>query len=137
MDKIEELIDSYANDAEIALFRFDMIGKMLNSDLIKERILLLGKSELYIYGGGILGIQLYRAVCDFVKVPAVIDKNGKLLLNIPDIPVIDPSEFQKQYHGQKIIITPIIYYEEIRKNLLKFVLKENIVFLGEFLGGIL
>lgn len=133
----EELIDAYAYDAEIESCKFNMMGKMLDLNYIKDRIALLEDSELYIYGGGYLGIQLYRAASLFVKVPSVVDKRGKLQLNLPEIPVINIPEFKKTYRNQNVIITPFAYYHEIRKDLLFFVPENKLLFLGEFLGGIL
>lgn len=133
----EDLIDAYAYDAEIASCKFNMMGKMLDLNYIKDRIALLGSQELYIYGGGYLGIQLYYAVINFVQNLAVIDKSGRLQLDLPDIPVLNISDFKKKYKNQNVIITPFAYYHEIRKDLLSFVPESKLLFLGEFLGGIL
>lgn len=133
----EELIDAYAENMELSFCKFELMGKMLNVNLIKERIKKLSVSELYIYGGGYLGIQCYLSIFHLIKVLALIDRTGKLIIERNDIPVISFQKFQEVYNGQKIIITPIISYQEIKENLLVFVPENNILFLGEFLGGIL
>ena len=93
--------------------------------------------DVYIYGGRYLGIQLYNAINLFVNISGVVDKSGKLLLEISDIPIIDLNEFRSQYRQQRVIITPIKHYKSIYKELSEFVPKDKILYLGEFLGGIL
>ena len=133
----EQIRDAYAKELEIMACSYDMMGKMLDARHIQKRIRLLGVDELYIYGGGYLGIQFYKAVYDMVQIPAIIDKSGGLLLDLPDIPVIDFEEFKKKYNGQKVIITPVKFYREIYGDLSSFVPLEQLVFLGELMGGIL
>lgn len=131
----EELIDAYAKETEIAVCKFNMMGRLLDSNYVKTRVELLKSSELYIYGGGYLGIQLYRSINNLVRIPSIIDQGKKLSVDIGDIPVIDVPELERVYKGQKIIVTPIAFFQEIRKELLPFVAEKEIVFLGEFLGG--
>lgn len=133
----DELLDAYAEDLSIAECSYEMMGQLLDQDYLKERLKSLDTNELYIYGGGYLGIQFYRACEKLVKILSIVDKQGGLRLNIADIPVIDLEGLKKSYKGENIIITPIRYYREIQQNLLSFVPKTKILFLGEFLGGIL
>lgn len=133
----EELLDTYAEELSIAASSYEMMGQLLDIEFIKKRIKLLGVSELYVYGGGYLGIQLYRTVSKIISIPAVIDIKGKLSINIPDIPVVDVVEFKRIYKGQKVIIASINFYNEIKKDISAFVPESQIIFLGEFLGGIL
>lgn len=137
MNVLENLIDIYARDVEIANCKLDMMGKMLDTNYLKKRIGCLKVSELFIYGGGYLGIQFYRNICNAVNVLSVIDKSGRLVLDLDDIPVINISQLKKMYNGQKVIITPIMYYQEIKKELVSFIPEESILFLGEFLGGVI
>lgn len=132
----EELIDAYAYEMSIAAASFELMGRLLDCDSVKSRIELLGVSEIFVYGGGYLGIQFYQAVSKFVNIPGVIDKKGKLQINIPDIPVIDIPIFKKVYKGQKVIVASIRFYREIRNELIGLVPETQILFLGEFLGGI-
>lgn len=133
----EKILDAYARELEIATYSYDMMGKMLDKEFVKSRIDLLGVTEFYIYGGGYLGIQLYQAVENMAGVPAIVDKSGGLLLNIPGIPVLNVERLKQVYKGQKVIITPVKFYREIYGELSSFVLTDQIIFLGELMGGIL
>lgn len=133
----EELIDAYVMNMEVLSHKYELMGKMLDINIIKKRIECLNVSEVYIYGGGYLGIQCYLALVQYLKIPALVDKKGKSIIERKDIPVINIQQFQEIYHGQNIIITPVMYYHEILKELISFVPEKKIWFLGEFLGGIL
>lgn len=135
MNISEELLDAYVVNMELSFCRFELMGKMLDINFINRKIKQLNIPELYIYGGGYLGIQCYLSISHLIRVPALIDKSGKLIIERRDIPVITFQKFQEVYNNQKIIITPIVFYSEIRDNLLSFVPEKNILFLGEFLGG--
>ncbi len=132
----DELLDAYANEMSIAASSFELMGKLLNINYVKRRIELLGLSDFFIYGGGYLGIQFYHTASKFVKILSVIDKKGKLAIDIPFIRVIDAVEFKEIYSGQKVIIASIKFYREIRNELSEFVPQSEIMYLGEFLGGI-
>lgn len=132
-----ELLDTYAEELAIAECSYEIMGKLLDRDYLKKRLDSLNTPELYIYGGGYLGIQLYRACEKLIKVLSIVDKGGSLRLNIPDILVIDLERLKEAYKDEYMIITPVRYYQEIQQDLLSFVPKNNLLFLGEFLGGIL
>ena len=105
---------------------------------MKQRIELAKMENVYIYGGGYLGIQLYYAMKDMTNVEAIVDKSGGICIEDGDIPVISFEQMQSSYNGEKIIITPIRYYSEIKKELMQFSVEEkNILYLGEFLEGVL
>lgn len=133
----EELLDAYAEELAIAECNFELMGKLLNHDCLKKRLDSLNAHELYVYGGGYLGIQFYRTCEKLIKILAIVDKQGCLRFNIEDIPVIDLEKLKGLYKDETIIITPIRYYREIKNDLLLFVPENKIFFLGEFLGGIL
>ena len=133
----EELVDSYGNELDIMKLSYNLMGMLLNTESVHKRINLLGDTELFIYGTDYLGIQLYRSVRDFIKVMAVVSKDGNISLPVLDIPVIDLRQFAEQYHGQKVIITPVKYYQEIRCDLGAFVPDNKMLYLGEFLEGFL
>lgn len=137
MNTLENLVDYYAIDAEIMTCKFEMMGKMLDAELMRECILTLDTPELYIYGGGYLGIQLYKAICDIIKILAVVDRKGHLQVNHTNIPVINFGQLKKVYKDEPIIIASVQYYQEIRNSLCMFVPEYKIFYLGEFLGGIL
>lgn len=137
MEELEYLLNEYAYESEIFSASYELMGQMLDRKLVKKRIEMLKLSDIYIYGGGYLGIQLYNAINKLVNVLSVVDKNGKLLLEISDISVIDLDEFRSMYRQQSVIITPIKHYKLIYLELSKFVPKDKMIYLGEFLGGIL
>ena len=133
----EELIDSYGNELDIFKLSYNLMGMLLDTASVHKRINSLGDTELFIYGTNYLGIQLYRTIRDFIKVIAVVDKYGNICLPVLDVPVISLQQFAEQYHGQKVIITPVKYYQEIRHDLKAFVPDDKMLYLGEFLEGFL
>lgn len=133
----DKLLDEYGNAKGIAECSFWIMGKLLDTPYLKKRIDLLNVDKVYVYGGGYLGIQTYITCSDLIDIPAIVDKSGKLNLDIPDIPVIDFDEFRKVYKGERVIIASIKFYQEIYNDLSKFVPVTRLLFLGEFLGGIL
>lgn len=135
MEELDELLDAYAYESEVFSSCYDMMGRMLDSKHIKSRVEKAGLSEVYIYGGGYLGIQLYNAITPFVNVLNVVDRSGKLLVEVTGIPVIRLDVFQSVYKQQKVIITPVRYYESIYAELSEFVPEDKLIYLGEFLGG--
>lgn len=137
MKELENLLNEYAYESELFSASYELMGQMLDRKLVKKRIEMLELSDVYIYGGGYLGIQLYNAINRFVNVLNIVDKNGKLLLEISDISVIGLDEFRSVYKQQRVIITPIKHYKSIYLELSEFVPKDKMIYLGEFLGGIL
>lgn len=133
----DELIDAYAYERSIAASSFEFMGKLLDIEYVKTRLKLLGTSEIFVYGGGYLGIQFYNAAYKFVDILAVIDKKGKVQIDTLNIPVMDINRLKETYKGQSIIVASVRFYREIRNELLEFVPDTQIVPLGEFLGGIL
>ena len=136
MEELDEILEEYAYESEIFSASYELMGQMLDREYVKNRLEMLELFDVYIYGGGYLGIQLYNAINLFVNISGVVDKSGKLLLEISDIPIIDLNEFRSQYRQQRVIITPIKHYKSIYKELSEFVPKDKILYLGEFLGGI-
>ena len=87
----DKLIDAYAYEMKVAECSFEMMGKLLDVTYVKNRIDLFNLKEIYIYGGGYLGIQLYNALNNHepVRTLAIIDKKEKLSVKIPEIPVVN------------------------------------------------
>lgn len=135
MNELDELLNAYAYELEIFSSSYKMMGQMLDREYVKGRIEMMGLSDMYIYGGGYLGIQLYNAIQQSANVLSIVDRNGKLLVEVPGIPVIALNEFQSAYQGQDVIITPVKYYKSICMELSEFVPSNKIIYLGEFLGG--
>lgn len=134
MENKDKLIDDYGYKAEVFSKCYDMMGRLLDKDFIKKEVVKRQMSNIYIYGGGYLGIQLYRSIMPFVNVISVVDKSGRLRLENEDIPVIDMNIFRDCYIDELVIVTPIQYYREIYHELQGFVSSDKIVFLEEF-GG--
>lgn len=131
----EEIFELYVKDYRIETLCYNMMGKLLETEWVGERLQLYNVQSLYIYGGGYLGVQLYNAVHDMVNVKAVVDKNGGLSVNVKGIHTISFDDLVKEYNGEKVIITPVKYYQRIWDDLSKFIDKKELLFLGEFLEG--
>ncbi|MCI8269482.1 MAG: hypothetical protein HFG55_07470 [Lachnospiraceae bacterium] len=134
-EREEELIGLYADEIDIITACYEMMGKLLDQNQIASRIEELKIEELYIYGGGYLGIQLYRAVEGLANILSIVDKSGGLLLTLPDLPVMDLDTWKQQYKDEWVIITPIKHYRTIYKELITFVPSDRLIFLGELQGG--
>lgn len=133
MEKEDELIDIYSYQAEIFGKSYYMMGNLLDKAFVKREVDRRQLTEIFIYGGGYLGIQLYRAISPFVSVLSVVDKKGKLLIDtIDDVPVMDMEAFVQQYGNQPVIVTPIKFYRDIFRELIKVVPEDKIIFLQEF-----
>lgn len=137
MSKIQdELIERYAEEKQIYRYSYEMMKKLMDKRYISGRIKLFNIDELYIYGGGFLGLQLYYYAKDMFNVKAIVDINGKVVVNNEDIKnVITPDRLKEIYKNEKVIITPIQYYKQIFSDLSAFIPKENILNLGEFIEG--
>lgn len=134
MKPLDELLSIYSKQIDILSVSYDMMGKLLDKKRIKKNIEHLNLSDVYIYGGGYLGIQLYHAINEWVNIISVVDRNGVLMFDIPDIPVIDLDKFKRTYHDQPVIITPIKHYHEISQSLDSIVTAEKKIYLGEIIG---
>lgn len=130
----DELIDIYGYQAEIYSKSYNMMGCLLDRDFVKNEVEKRRLSDIYIYGGGFLGIQLYRAITPFANVLSIVDKKGKSLIAMEGMPVIDGRSFRNQYQGEAVIVTPLQYYKEIYSALREFVPDNKIIYLEEF-GG--
>ena len=135
MKEMDEILELCVYQMEIAAAGYEMMGRMLDQTSLQLTIKQAGISQIYIYGGGYLGIQLYKAVNQFVNVLSIVDQKGKLLIDIPDIPVISLDKLKNVYNGQKVVITPHKFSREIYQELSKFIEKDQLVYLGELLGG--
>ncbi|MCI9399465.1 MAG: hypothetical protein HFJ07_06565 [Lachnospiraceae bacterium] len=134
MDNKDDLIDIYGEQSEIFSKSYFMMGRLLDKNFIKKEIQKRELSDIYIYGGGYLGIQLYRAIIPYVNVLSVVDKKGKLMIEMEDIPIMDMVNFRTYYKDQEVIVTPLKFYREIYYELKTFITEEKIIFLEEF-GG--
>ena len=137
MKQLDELLSIYSREIEILNEGnecYEMMGKLLDKKCIKKNVEYLKLSEVYIYGGGYLGIQLYYAIKEWIRIISVVDRQGAMMFDIPEITVIDMDKFKKTYQGQSVIVTPIKHYREIIHSLEGFVPTEKMIFLSEIVG---
>ncbi len=133
----EQIIDEYTWHCRIEAESYKMMGKMLDEGMVKERLKQFSISDVYIYGGTYLAAQLYRAIKGHAKVKAIVDQAGRSVLKM-DVPVINLEEMRKMYEKEeKVIITPPRFYREAKNELIQFIEPYNILYLGEFLEGVL
>ena len=136
MNKTEkEILYLYATDCSIGEISYSLMGKMLDERYVEERLKLFGIKEMYIYAGSYLAVQLYRIANKYISVKGIVDKNGKIPVS-DNIPVFLLEDLRKQYNGEKIIITSVRYYIEIEKELEQFIEKNNIIYIGELILGL-
>ena len=132
---MEELLSAYRHEYDILFCEYELMGMLLNRNQILRRIEEVNLESCYIYGGGFLGIQCYRSICDVIDVKAVVDISGGLKFNLPDIKVIDLEMFKEIYHNEIVIITPVKFSSEIYEKLIEFVQDDRLLLLGEFIQG--
>lgn len=132
---MEELLEIYLDELDITNACYEMMGRLLDREHVASRVKQMNLKNVYIYGGGYMGIQLYRAVNDLVHVISIVDQSGGLKFHLPEIPVMNLDEFKHVYDNERIIVTPIQYYQQIYRNLSEFIPDESILFLGELLEG--
>lgn len=128
----EGLMDAYAYQSEIWSKAYQIMGWLLDKKRVSKEVERWNMSDIYIYGGGYLGIQLYQAIVLYANVLSVVDKSGKLKIEIEKIPVMDTKSLHKHYKDELVIVTPIQYYKEIYQDLQEFVPKDKIAFLGDW-----
>jgi hypothetical protein len=131
----DEIIDAYTWHCRIEAASYKMMGEMLDDEMVRKRLKRWQISDVYIYGGTYLAAQLYRAIKNYTKVRAVVDRAGRSVLKM-DVPVITLEELQKIYVKEKVIITPPRFYREAKNELAQFIELNNILYLGEFLEGV-
>lgn len=135
MNKIErKILEDYARDFNIAFESYKMLGMMLDENFVKERLKLFNIARMYIYGGTYMAIQLYRTGKKYTEIKGVVDKSGKIVMN-ENVTIILLDELRRIYNDEKIIITPLRYYLEIKQELEQFIKPNNIMGIGELLRG--
>lgn len=136
MNDIEEqILDCYVRDYYTEAASYQMLGMMLDEHFVKERLEMFDVTRMYIYGGTYMAVQLYRVGKKYTNIEGIVDKSGKVVLD-ENIPVIMLEEFQNNYNGGKVIITPIRFYKEIVRDISSFIAIEDIISVGELLMGV-
>ncbi len=136
MNKIErEIFENYARDYKIESISYQIMGMMLDEKYVVERLKMFGLNNIYIYGGTYMAIQLYRIGKKHIKIKGIVDKSGRMVLN-EKVTVMLLDELKKKYENEFIIVTPLRYYSEIKRELEQFVDTAKIMDIGELLFGI-
>lgn len=135
MNKLEEkILEEYSIGYSAEVISYEVMGRMLDNRYTKERLQLFDIRSMYIYGGTYMAVQLYRIGKQYVDVRGIVDKYGKIIGN-HRIPVMMLDELKEKYAGEKIVVTPIRFFQEIKSEIEQFVNKEDIIGIGElFLG---
>ncbi|MCI9602598.1 MAG: hypothetical protein HFI17_19300 [Lachnospiraceae bacterium] len=136
MNKIErEIFENYARDYKIESISYQILGMMLDEKYVVERLKMFGLNNIYIYGGTYMAIQLYRIGKKHIKIKGIVDKSGRMVLN-EKVTVMLLDELKKKYENEFIIVTPLRYYSEIKRELEQFVDTTKIMDIGELFFGI-
>lgn len=136
MNLIEkQILNEYDRDCFIEAISYEAMGKMLDENYVKERLRMFDLRELYIYGGTYMAIQLYRVGRKYVDIRGIVDRAGKLIME-EAVSVMTLDELKNIYSGEKIVITPVRYFQQIRNELSVFADDRDIVGIGELLMGI-
>ncbi len=73
-------------------------------------------SNIVVYGAGVLGRHLIRQICREITIDAVLDRGEMVDLGEQyDIPVMKPDDYKGS--ASLMVITPTIYFDEIRKSM--------------------
>ena len=136
LNKIEkQILEEYSIGYSVEAMSYEIMGKMLDEEFIEERLRKFEITNLYVYGGTYMGIQLYRIGRKYVNVLGIVDKYGKTLGN-EKISVMMLDELKEKYKDEKIVVTPIRLFKEIYGELEGFVDKKNIIGIGELVLGL-
>lgn len=135
MNEIEkQILENYARDFNVESRSYQMLGVMLDERFVEKRLKMFDINHMYIYGGTYLAVQLYRVGKKYTDIKGVVDKSGKMVIN-EKVSMLLIDEFKKVYNNEKIIITPLRYFQEIKQELELFVNPVNIIGIGELLLG--
>ncbi len=99
------------------------------ADELKQRNI----DKIVIYGAGVLGRHLIRQLEPWITIDAVLDKNDEADLgDAYDITMMHPEYYSGD--AELMIITPVIYFEDIKKSL-KHIYKGEMIALDVLLEG--
>lgn len=136
MNRIEkQILNEYARDCSVEATSYEAMGKMLDEKYVMERLKAFDIEEMYIYGGTYMAIQLHRVGKKYTNIKGIVDRSGKLIMN-EDVFILTLDEVKRIYDGEKIVVTPLKYFHQIRNDLITFVDEKNIMSIGELLMGI-
>lgn len=91
----------------------------------KQLVHLLNSAPLVLYGMGGAGLRIAKW-CDENRISYIFaDKNAEIKQKETSKKVIHPQQLAEQYPNANIVISSIIYFEEIRHDLLQLGIQEN------------
>lgn len=126
------IYEEHIRKEELYRIRFELMGLMLDSVTIRSIIDIQKWKSLYIYGGGYMGIQAYRAFSPYTEIVGMIDRSGGLMIQIEGVKVYSLEEFVKEYDGKSpVIITPLESARAIYRDLIGYVNEERIYYINE------
>ena len=133
MSDIERIIyEDHIRKEELYQIRYELMGMMLNQVLISLIVHKRKWESIYIYGGGYIGIQAYRAFSPYANVVGMIDRTGGLMIPIDGVRVYSLEEFATEYDRKSpVIITPIEAAPKIYEDLANSIDKERIYYINE------
>ena len=82
-DTEKQIIEEYSREYNIAAISYQILGKMLNEKYVEQRLNMFKISNMYIYGGTYLAVQLYRVGKKFTAVQGIVDKYNKPVIKEP------------------------------------------------------
>ena len=136
MNEIEkQILEDYTRKYSVASVSYKMMGIMLDERYVQERLKLFGIEQMYIYGGTYMAVQLYRVGRNIVDIRGIVDKARRIATN-DNVSVITLNEFKEVYNNEKVVVTSIRFFQEIKKDIGMFVNAEDIISIGELLLGI-
>ncbi len=137
MNEMEKrILEEYERDYNIEAASYQIMGKMLDEEYVEKRLRMFDIRQAYIYGGTYMAIQLYRVGKKYTTMKGIVDRSGKIIFDEPVL-VMTLDEFRETYHGEKIIVSPIRFFEEIKKDLELFAEEKDILNIGELFFGVI
>lgn len=116
--------------------RYHIIGRLSQSDLLHRNLQRRNISSLYIYGGGIIGRQLYSILHKkkYIQVTGIIDQEFINSSIFDGLPTYTSDRISGIFSKQDwIVITPIFAYDKILPVLLPYIEASHIITLDELL----
>lgn len=135
MNTIEkQILEEYVRKYQIANISYKMMGIMLDENYVEARIKLFDIEHMYIYGGTRIAVQLYRVAKNNTDIKGIVDRTCRIATN-DNVSVISLEDFRVIYSGEKVIVTALRSFQEIKKDIELFVNAKDIIHIGELLMG--
>lgn len=142
-DDRDKLIDYYSQRFATQDLKFNMMGMLLDDQLINRRIKDFSMDSFYIFGTGPLGLQVYNATVNKCKILGFIDEDKQFYQNSNyawgyrnlGLTVFSPEEVKAKYNGEKILLASFEELEKMRDVCKSFSDEKDIIYINEFLFG--